>query len=116
MVNTTPIWFGKDFTFRNKVVKSFVEKILSNLALTNQLTPETCAKLVLFKEINYWKPEDLFLMAAPSDKFKKYYHEEEYLYRMIATRKAGELIGEAALLECQPRYRKLTVEMLPCVP
>ena len=55
-------------------------------------------------------------MACPEDKFKKYYHEEEYRYKMIATRKAGELIGEAALLQDKRRYEVFKIGMLRCAP
>jgi hypothetical protein len=76
---------------------------LSNFEEIGELNTETFAKLILYKELGCWKTEDLFLLASPIEKFRQYYYGGDFRFQYILSRKPGEVVGEAALMESKPR-------------
>ena len=58
----------------------------------------------MYKEIGCWKSEDTHMLAAPIEFFKQYFHDGKYWYYYIVSRKEGDIVGDQALKESEPRY------------
>jgi hypothetical protein len=45
----------------------------------------------------------MFLLAAPIEKFRQYYHGGDFRFQYIVSKTTGDVVGEAALMESKPR-------------
>lgn len=70
--------------------------MVDNFKAFNLLTKENSFKISNYNELGCWKVEDFMLLAAPRDKFSKYF-DGDILYRHITNKSQGSLCGEIAL-------------------
>lgn len=104
-------WSAREFTSRKLVTnRRLLDQILNNFEEIGELSEATFAKLILYERLGCWKQEDMFLLAAPIEKFKQYYYGGDFRYQYILSRKPGEIVGEAALMESKPRCYNLNAE------
>jgi CRP-like cAMP-binding protein len=72
--------------------------VVDNFKHHGFLTKENSFKIANYHDLNCWKLEDFMLLAAPTEKFTKYF-DGDILYMYITSKSQGSLCGETALLQ-----------------